>query len=363
MRILFVLGNPRKSGYTQSVAGQVLEGMRDVGADLDVLDLASADINGCVGCYSCWLATPGQCIHHDGMADILERLYACDLLFLATPIYYYSMSSLMKVFLERTFPLTAPGITPTPLGLTRNHTRDPQRWRHKAMAYLAVSALEGGRNLAGVQETFRLTANGLDMELRGELLRPESYLLEFSLAKPRTVGTIMAALRTAGRELGAGQAVTAETARGVAKPLAPSLEHFVKYSAYYWENAVALGGHATDLASVQSRTARDVRILMNEMARCADSAATARLNLDIQFTFTDIAWPCALHVEQGSCTCLEGVQAAAPALSITTTTTTWAALFTGGLDVRQALLQREIVLQGDRSLFLRLHRLFPPPPD
>jgi multimeric flavodoxin WrbA len=363
MKILFVLGNPRKSGYTQTVAGHVLEGMRDVGAEVDVLDLASADIAGCLGCYACWLTTPGQCVHHDDMGDILERLYACDLLFLATPVYYYSMSSLMKTFLERTFPLTAPGIVMTPLGLTRNHTRDPERWQHKAMAYLAVSALEGGRNLNGVQETFRLTANGLALDLRGELLRPESYLLEFSLAKPRTVGTIVASLRSAGRELGAGQTVTAETARGVASPLAPGLEHFVKYSAYYWENAVALGSHATDLASVQDRTARDVRILMHEMARCADSAATARLNLDILFTFTDIAWQCTLHVERGTCECREGVPATAPALSITTTTATWAALFTGGLDVRQAVLQRDIVLQGDRSLFLRFHRLFPPPPD
>lgn len=363
MKILFVLGNPRKSGYTQSVAGQVLEGMRDVGAEVDVLDLAAARITGCIGCYSCWLATPGQCIHQDDMSGILERLYACDLLFLATPVYYYSMSSLMKTFLERTFPLTAPGIVMTPLGLTRNHTRNPERWHHKAMAYLAVSALEGGRNLTGVQETFRLTANGLALELRGELLRPESYLLEFSLAKPRTVGTIMASLRSAGRELGAGRAVTAATASGVASPLTSDLEHFVKYSAYYWENAVALGSNATDLASVQDRTARDVRILMHEMARCADSAATARLNLDILFTFTDIAWQCTLHLDHGTCECREGVQAAAPALSITTTTTTWAALFTGGLDVRQAVLQREIVLQGDRSLFLRFHRLFPPPPD
>jgi multimeric flavodoxin WrbA/putative sterol carrier protein len=363
MKILFVLGNPRKSGYTQSVAGHVLEGMRDVGAEVDVLDLASVDISACVGCYSCWLATPGQCVHRDDMGGILERLYACDLLFLATPVYYYAMSSLLKTFLERTLPLTSPGITMTPLGVTRNHTRDPERWHGKALAYLAVSALEGGRNLNGVQETFRLTANGLAMELRGELLRPESYLLEFSLAKPRTIGTITAALRSAGRELGAGQTVAAETARGVASSLTPGLEHFVKYSAYYWENAVALGSHATDLASVQSRTARDVRILMSEMARCADRTATARLNLDILFSFTDIGWQCTLHVDHGTCECREGAPAAAPALTITTTTTTWAALFTGGLDVRQAVLQREIVLAGDRSLFLRFHRLFPPPTD
>ena len=133
MKILFVLGNPRKSGYTQTVAGHVLEGMRDVGAEVDVLDLASADIAGCLGCYACWLTTPGQCVHHDDMGDILERLYACVLLFLATPVYYYSMSSLMKTFLERTFPLTAPGIEMTPMGLTRNHIRDPsagatRRW-------------------------------------------------------------------------------------------------------------------------------------------------------------------------------------------------------------------------------------------
>jgi putative sterol carrier protein len=359
MKILVVRGNPRKDGYTGYVTDLVVRGMREGGAELVDIDLAQKQISQCVGCYKCWTATPGRCILRDDMDALLPTILDADVVVCATPLYYYTMSAGMKTFLERTFPLAKPGLDTTPRGLAKNSLRYPERWP-KRLIPIIVGAFKSYEDFRPTVETFQLIADGLSMGWAGTIIRPESYLLQFSLAKPKTVKTVETALVRAGLELATAGAIGPDTEEKVRTPLAIDEYHFTTYSKIFWEHMLALGAEADDLVKVQRRVTSDVRILMREMARSIDPAATARLKAVLQFDFPDKELHFCIRVDRGSCVLSEET-AQKPDLRVTASTDVWAQAFMREISMEDALMSRKVLLEGDKSLFSRLDRYFPPP--
>lgn len=360
MKVLLLRGNPRKIGYTQRLADLVLQGVREAGAAVTDVDLTAREILPCLGCFHCWLAAPGQCVHPDAMDGLLEQVLAADVLVCATPIYYFSMSSSLKMFFERTFPLAKQGFVPSGRGLLRNSVRYPDRWQGKKLITLVVGALRDLGVFRPANETFQLIADSLDLELGGQLTRPEAYLLDYALSKPKTLKRIEAAFIQAGREAGATGRLSEKTMLEASLPLSPSAEHFRTYSNLYWAHAMAMGADGQVPALVQARVASDMRILMREMARYLDPRAAARLRTVLQFDFPDEKLHFRLTIDRGQCA-FEETTTERPDLRVQCEAAVWAKVFMRLMDVREALKDRRIELAGDKSLFTRLDRLFPPP--
>jgi multimeric flavodoxin WrbA/putative sterol carrier protein len=360
MNVLLLRGNPRKTGYTQRFTDLFLQGLFETKAEVVDVDLSARSVLPCLGCYHCWLVTPGQCVHPDDMGELLEHVLAADVLVCATPLYFYSMSSLMKVFIERLLPLTKQGFVKTARGLTRNSTRYPERWQGKKLISIFVGALKDPETYRPANETFQLIADGLGLELGGQLTRPESYLTDYPLSKPKTLKLIEAAFIEAGREAGMHGQLTQKTMSAAALPLASDLEHFRTYANIYWARAEELGAAALTPSEVQSRVAEDVRILMREMVRTFDARAAARIKAVLQFEFPDQNLHFRVHFDRGCCELTEGTSER-PDLRIRCATPVWAGIFTQQIEVRDALKDRRLLLEGDKSLFARLGRFFPPP--
>lgn len=360
MKVLLLRANPRKTGYTQRLADLFRQGLQEAGAEIADVDLTRKTITPCDGCYHCWLATPGQCVHNDDMSGLLQQVLKADVLVCVTPMYYYSMNSCLKAFFERTFPLAKPGIRLSRRGFTRNSTRYPDSWQGKKLITMVVGALRDPELYRPANATFELIADSLDLELGGQLTRAESYLLDYPLSKPKTLKSIEAAFIQAGREAGRTGCLTAATMAAASAPLAVDLQHFRTYSNVFWECGVAMGAQALAPAELARRVGGDVRILMREMVRCLDAKATARVKAVLQFEFPDQELSFAVQIDRGRCTLVEG-GAPKPDLRIRCASTTWTSLFTRQLDVREALKNRQILLEGDKSLFSRLDRFFPPP--
>ena len=360
MKVLLLRANPRKTGYTQRLADWFLGGLREVQATVTDVDVTALNLAPCLGCFHCWLATPGQCVHSDAMGEQLELILESDVLVCATPIYYYSMSSCLKAYFERTFPLAQPGLVPSGRGLTRNSIRYPARWKDKKLITIVTGALHGREPYRPANETFQLIADSLDLELGGQLTRPESYLLDYPLSKPRTLKQIEAAFIQAGREAGTTGRLSHETMDAACLPLAASADHFRRYSNIYWTRAFELGPDGMTPALVQSRVGSDVRILMQEMVRCFDPRAGARVRATLQFDFTDLDLHYGVCIDRGRCELTEGV-CEKPDLCVRAEAAVWAAIFMRQADVREMVKDGRLVLEGDKSLFTRLDRLFPPP--
>jgi putative sterol carrier protein len=99
---------------------------------------------------------------------------------------------------------------------------------------------------------------------------------------------------------------------------------------------------------------------MREMVRCVDAKATARIKAVLQFEFPDEDLFFYVAIGSGQAILTEGT-IRNPDLRVRCASETWAAVFTRQIDVCQALKDRQILLAGDKSLFARLDRFFPPP--
>ncbi len=111
MHILALNSSPRdhETSKTELVLQKFLEGARRAGASTETLYLRNYKINHCLGCYGCWVKTPGRCVQKDDMSEVLfDRYLQADLVVLASPIYHATMNARMKLFVERTLPMMDP---------------------------------------------------------------------------------------------------------------------------------------------------------------------------------------------------------------------------------------------------------------
>lgn len=65
----------------------------------------------CVGCFGCWLKTPGRCVLHDGFERLGEKVASCDELILVSRNVYGGFSPEIKNFLDRSISLSLPSFT------------------------------------------------------------------------------------------------------------------------------------------------------------------------------------------------------------------------------------------------------------
>jgi multimeric flavodoxin WrbA len=69
MKALAINSSPNKGkGNTALILKPFLEGMKEAGAEVELYHTSDLKINPCQGDLSCWLRTPGECIHNDDMS-------------------------------------------------------------------------------------------------------------------------------------------------------------------------------------------------------------------------------------------------------------------------------------------------------
>lgn len=101
-KILVLAGSPRKGGNSDILCDAFLKGAAEAGHTGEKIYVDDLHLGACMACYGC--RGTGTCVQRDSMADALEKMIAADVLVLATPVYYYSMSGQLKVFIDRTLP-------------------------------------------------------------------------------------------------------------------------------------------------------------------------------------------------------------------------------------------------------------------
>ena len=74
MKVLAINSSPRGDGQskTELMLNHLVKGMREAGAEVEVVELRKRKVNNCIGCFTCWTKTPGVCIHKD---DMTKELY------------------------------------------------------------------------------------------------------------------------------------------------------------------------------------------------------------------------------------------------------------------------------------------------
>lgn len=108
-RIAVIRTSPRKDGNTNLLADFFIKGAKDKGHWIEDINISDYQVSYCKGCYgtdSILACTrTSKCWQNDEMNTLLKKIRDCNVLVFATPIYFYSISGQMKVFLDRTVPL------------------------------------------------------------------------------------------------------------------------------------------------------------------------------------------------------------------------------------------------------------------
>lgn len=100
--VVIISSTPRTNGNSYILANEFARGAKEEKHNVEIINLKEYRLNYCIGCYSCHKT--GKCIHNDGMNEILEKLIKADVIVFATPVYFYSMSGQLKVFIDRLVP-------------------------------------------------------------------------------------------------------------------------------------------------------------------------------------------------------------------------------------------------------------------
>ena len=99
--ILLINGSTRKNGNTDIIVKKILEGAESKNISLTSIELKKKKISDCTGCYNCYREV--KCPYEDDMQPIYKDFEKCELIVLASPMYWWFVTGLMKTFLDRLY--------------------------------------------------------------------------------------------------------------------------------------------------------------------------------------------------------------------------------------------------------------------
>jgi len=99
LRVLGIMGSPRIKGNTDLLLGEALKGAQSEGAEVEKIIVDKLKIAPCREYYGC--LRDGNCVIRDDMDDIYPKLLDADSLIVASPMFFYGLTSQLKALIDR----------------------------------------------------------------------------------------------------------------------------------------------------------------------------------------------------------------------------------------------------------------------
>jgi hypothetical protein len=110
LRITILDGNPyaKNTAFNEHLQ-KLLESLLSQKHTVKILKLRDMDNRYCIGCFGCWIKTPGECSNADDDAGVVCREYInSDLVIFASPVIMGFTSALLKKAHDKVIPLLMP---------------------------------------------------------------------------------------------------------------------------------------------------------------------------------------------------------------------------------------------------------------
>jgi multimeric flavodoxin WrbA len=352
MKVLALNSSPRGEGQskTEMILNPLVEGMREAGAQVEVVNLRKKTVRNCIGCYTCWTKTPGVCVHKDDMTlELFPKWLEADMVVYATPLYHFTMTASMKAFIERTLPVLEPFFVQT-----KDRTTHPLRHKVPKVVVMSVAGFPEMSVFDQLSSYVRfLFARGL----LAEIYRPGAESLAH-MPFPAKREEIFAALRGAGSELVQSQKVSDETIARITQPLGTE-SMFAKIGDLMWKTCIAekiTPKEMVERGVVPRPDSIETFMIILPMGFRPERAGDLKATLQFDFS-GGVAGSSHFVIRDGQ------VQAAAgpadrPDLTIETPFDLWMDIMTGKADGQQAFMAQAYKTKGDLSLLMRMGELF-----
>lgn len=113
MKIVCLFGSSRIKGNSAFMAERFLSRAESKGAQVKRYRLNTLTYRGCQSCYACKKKSE-ECVLRDDLQEVLRAVRDCDVLVMATPVFYGEVSGQLKCFIDRTFSYLGPDYTTNP---------------------------------------------------------------------------------------------------------------------------------------------------------------------------------------------------------------------------------------------------------
>ena len=112
-KIIVLNGSPRKNGNTSALVKAFRDGAESAGHSVTEFWLGGMKINGCRGCCAGGKNPESPCVQKDDMERIYLAYKEADVVVLASPLYYWTISGQLKCAFDRLFAVAEcdPGYT------------------------------------------------------------------------------------------------------------------------------------------------------------------------------------------------------------------------------------------------------------
>ena len=104
MKVLSIFGGPRMKGNTVTVLSWVEEELKNLGHEIERVNIVDKNVQGCIGCMSCqeFPDEPG-CVQEDDALPIFEKMIHSDAVLYSCPLYCWSFPAQLKLLIDRHF--------------------------------------------------------------------------------------------------------------------------------------------------------------------------------------------------------------------------------------------------------------------
>lgn len=344
MNILVINGSPRgERSNTWQLSKAFLAGMRESGEVIETYDLFAGRLNirPCLGCFSCWSKTPGQCCIADGMGQVIERLLWADVTIWSFPLYYFSVPGPLKNLIDRQLPMVLPFMAED--GGETGGGSHPARYDMSGKRTVVISTCGFHTAQGNYDGVCSLFDHICGKDSYTTLFCGQGELFRISDVKQRT-DEYLGYVRQAGREYMTG-GITGGTRAKLSQPLFPR-KVFEDWADASWGVDRATG-----------KPESDTLIFTRQMAALYRPESWPGHDLVLEMAYTDVSERYQIVLEKtGSRTLTEGFLPATT--TIETPARVWRAIAAGELSGSEALMQHQYWVDGDFDLLLNWDNYF-----
>jgi multimeric flavodoxin WrbA len=104
MKVVAINGSPKNNGNTAYGITVAAKELADAGIEVEVLNIGTEPVRGCIACGKCYKNKNKQCVFNDDITNsLIAKMVDADGIILAAPTYFAGLNGTMKSFLDRAF--------------------------------------------------------------------------------------------------------------------------------------------------------------------------------------------------------------------------------------------------------------------
>jgi multimeric flavodoxin WrbA len=99
IKLLGIVGSPRKGGNTEIIMKEALKAGEQEGAETELINLVDFNLKPCDACRICFETQ--NCAINDDVEKIFQKMTEADAIIIGSPVYFANVNAQTKTFIDR----------------------------------------------------------------------------------------------------------------------------------------------------------------------------------------------------------------------------------------------------------------------